>query len=63
MVYHLTTNTPATYESQLQQLTKMILETKQQLSIWSDKLTDIRALQMDEAIVRNTHTLQTHLGD
>ncbi|GAA5813418.1 hypothetical protein MFLAVUS_006896 [Mucor flavus] len=59
MVYHLTTNTPATCESQLQQLTKTILETKQQLSIWSDKLTDIRALQMDEAIDINEETNKT----
>ncbi|KAG2234049.1 hypothetical protein BDF21DRAFT_59020 [Thamnidium elegans] len=59
MVYYLTTNTPATYELQLQQLTKTILETKQQLGIWSDKLLDIRALQMDEAIDMNEETNKT----
>ncbi|GAA5802265.1 hypothetical protein HPULCUR_007728 [Helicostylum pulchrum] len=59
MVYHLTKNTPAAYELQLQQLTKTILETEQQLGMWSDKLTDIRALQMDEAIDINEETNKT----
>lgn len=36
---------------QLQQLSKTIFQTKALLGTWSDKLIDIRALQMDEAIV------------
>lgn len=40
-----------TYKVQLQQLTNSILQTRKLLASLSDRMIDIRALQMDEVFV------------